>query len=118
MQALDARVDLFSLGALGYRLLTGRHAYPARRFADLRDAWRSKPLPPAASVPDVPAELSALILRLLTPDRAGRPQCAPEVISRLSAIAADPADPLAPPAGMLRERLRREHPVLESLVPA
>jgi hypothetical protein len=87
MQALDARVDLFSLGALGYRLLTGRHAYPARRFGDLRDAWRSKPQPPAASVPDMPSELSALILRLLTLDRAGRPQSAGEVISRLSAIA-------------------------------
>jgi tRNA A-37 threonylcarbamoyl transferase component Bud32/tetratricopeptide (TPR) repeat protein len=87
MQALDARVDLFSLGALGYRLLTGRHAYPARRFSDLRDAWRSKPQPPAASVPDLPNELNALILRLLTLDRAGRPQSAGEVISRLSALA-------------------------------
>ena len=87
MQALDARVDLFSLGALGYRLLTGKHAFGARRFSELRDAWRSKPQPPAAAVPDVPAELSALVLRLLTLDRAGRPQSAPEVISRLSAIA-------------------------------
>ena len=33
MQALDARADLFSLGALGYFLLSGRHAYPARRIA-------------------------------------------------------------------------------------
>lgn len=87
LQALDARVDLFSLGALGYRLLTGRHAYPARRFSELRDVWRSKPQPPAANVPDVPAELSTLILRLLTLDRGGRPQSAPELIARLSNIA-------------------------------
>ena len=50
LQALDGRADLYSLGALAYRLLTGRHAYPARRFADLRDSWRSKP---AALVPEV-----------------------------------------------------------------
>jgi serine/threonine protein kinase len=36
LQALDGRADLFALGALGYRLLTGRHAYPTRRFTELR----------------------------------------------------------------------------------
>ena len=30
MQTLDARADLFALGALAYYVLTGRHAYPAR----------------------------------------------------------------------------------------
>jgi len=92
MQALDARVDLFSLGALGYRLLTGKHAYAARRFSDLRDAWRSKPQAPNAYAPDVPGELSNLILRLLTLDRSGRPQSASEVISRLSMLAGLPQE--------------------------
>jgi len=95
MQALDARVDLFSLGALGYRLLTGRHAYPARSFAELRDVWRSRPQPPAACVPDVPPDLSALILRLMTLDRGGRPQNAHEVISRLSKLADLPQEDTA-----------------------
>ena len=33
---LDQRADLYSLGALGYWMLTGRHAYPARQVAELR----------------------------------------------------------------------------------
>jgi tRNA A-37 threonylcarbamoyl transferase component Bud32 len=87
LQGLDGRADLYALGALGYRMLTGRHAYPARRFTDLRDAWRSKPPAPHVLVPDIPPELSALILRLLTLDRAGRPHTAAEVIERLCTIA-------------------------------
>jgi len=92
MQASDARVDLFSLGALGYSLLTGRHAYPARRISDLRDMWRSAVAPPARVVPDVPAALSALIMELLRLDRSGRPQSAAEVIQRLATIAGVPVD--------------------------
>lgn len=87
MQALDARVDLFSLGALGYRLLTGRQAFPARRFSDLRDVWRSRPPSPHVLVPEIPAELSQLVLRLLTLDRGGRPQTAAEVIAALERLA-------------------------------
>jgi hypothetical protein len=87
LQALDARSDLFSLGALGYRLLTGRHAFPARRFSQLADAWRSKPTPLHVIVPEIPQELSALILRMLNLDRSGRPQTAAEIIERLSVLA-------------------------------
>ncbi|MFW6087583.1 MAG: serine/threonine-protein kinase, partial [Myxococcota bacterium] len=33
-EALDGRTDLFSLGAVAYWALTGRHAYPSRRLQD------------------------------------------------------------------------------------
>ncbi|HMI93138.1 MAG TPA: protein kinase, partial [Polyangiales bacterium] len=92
MQAPDARVDLFSLGALGYYLLTGRQAYPARKISDLRDVWRSAVVPPARVVPDTPAALSALIVELLRLDRSGRPQSAAEVMQRLASIAGMPPD--------------------------
>jgi len=92
MQTLDGRADLFSLGALGYFLLTGRHAYPARRLKDLRDAWRSRPPPPARRAPDVPQALSDLLIALLALDRNARPQTAAEVMSRLCAIAQLPIE--------------------------
>jgi hypothetical protein len=94
MQSLDARADLFSLGALGYYLLTARHAYPARRTSELRDAWRSRPAPPSRIVADVPAALSTLILQLLSLDRGARPQHAAEIMERLCAIAELPKEEL------------------------
>ncbi|HKP58117.1 MAG TPA: protein kinase [Polyangiales bacterium] len=87
MQELDARADLFSLGAVGYYLLTGRHAFPARRMRELRDVWRSKPAAPTRFVPEVPPGLSALIMQLLMLDRNARPKSAAEVMERLSALA-------------------------------
>jgi hypothetical protein len=94
MQALDARSDLFSLGALGYYLLLGRHAYPARRTSELRDIWRSRPVPPSRAMPEIPAALSALVLQLLSLDRSARPQAASEVMERLRVIGDLPKEEL------------------------
>jgi serine/threonine-protein kinase len=90
MQELDARADLYALGALGYFMLTGRHAYPARRFDELRDMWRSRPTALSRLAPAAPQALVALIERLLMLDRNARPQTAAEVMERLCAIASLP----------------------------
>ena len=87
MQALDGRADLFSLGALGYYMLTGQHAFPARRFHDLRDVWRSRPQPITKAQPEAPVALNALIMQLLALDRSARLNSASEVMQRLCAIA-------------------------------
>ncbi|HMJ03053.1 MAG TPA: serine/threonine-protein kinase, partial [Conexibacter sp.] len=101
MQTLDGRADLFSLGALAYRLLTGRDAYRARRTHELRDAWRSRPAAPARLVPEVPTPLSDLVTQLLALDRNARPQSAGEVMSRLCAIADLPVDEIGVPHAYL-----------------
>jgi hypothetical protein len=92
LQALDARADLYSLGALGYYLVTGRHAFPARRLNELRDVWRSAPSSPGRLAPELPAALGALLLQLLSLDRGTRPQSAAEVMERLCAIAGLPME--------------------------
>jgi serine/threonine-protein kinase len=91
-QSLDARADLYALGALAYWVLTGRHAYAARNFDELRDRWRSVPRPPDKLVPEVPAALSRLVLALLSLDRGARPASASEVIERLTALIGEPDD--------------------------
>ena len=88
---LDARADLFSLGALAYFALTGRHAYPARRVAELGEMWRRPIESPSRIVPDVPETLAALVLSLIDLNPLVRPGSAAEVYDRLSAIAELPS---------------------------
>ena len=86
MQVLDQRADLYSLGATLYYTLLGRHAYPARDFAALREVWRGRVLPPSALNSAIPPALDALVLDLLNLDPAARPANAAEVMQRLAAI--------------------------------
>ena len=87
LAGLDQRSDLFALGAVAYFVLTGRHAYPCAQLADLQRVW-AQPLPaPSSFAPDVPPELDALVLSLLSLDPAARPSSAGEVIIRLNQIA-------------------------------
>jgi hypothetical protein len=85
--ALDARTDLYSVGATLYYALTGRAAYPAREFSRLFEAWRTKPLAPGMLVAGIPETLDALVLSLLNLEPAMRPRTAFEVMQRLAAIA-------------------------------
>ncbi len=83
---LDHRYDLFGLGALAYRILTGRHAYPARTLEQLEVAWRQPPPPPSHLVADIPPALDELVTALLAHDPLARPVGAADVIDRLSSI--------------------------------
>jgi tRNA A-37 threonylcarbamoyl transferase component Bud32 len=86
-QPLDARTDLYALGATLYFTLVQRHAYPARDLSQLRDLWRSRPRRPSEIVADIPEALDNLVMDLMHLDPAVRPASAAEVMARLAAIA-------------------------------
>ncbi|HKU40992.1 MAG TPA: protein kinase [Polyangiales bacterium] len=92
MQTLDARTDLFALGATLYYALTEQHPYPARDFAGLPNAWRFAVARPSELVPGIPDALDTLVLDLLQLQPDARPSNAAEVMARLSAIAGRPVD--------------------------
>jgi hypothetical protein len=83
---LDARTDLFSLGATLYFALTGRLAYPARSFAQLGDAWANQPAPPSALNSAIPPQLDSLVMAMLSLEPALRPRSASEVMLQLATL--------------------------------
>jgi hypothetical protein len=92
LQALDGRVDLYSLGATLYFVLSGRAAYPAREFRQLRALWQQPPKRLAELGVELPEALDALVMQLMELDPALRPGTAGEVMERLTAIAGLPDD--------------------------
>jgi serine/threonine-protein kinase len=66
--SLDARSDLYSLGAVAYFLLTGRSPFEGRSPLETLLAHLHEPPPPPAGGPEVPADVQAVILRCLAKD--------------------------------------------------
>jgi serine/threonine-protein kinase len=62
---VDARVDIYSLGATAYFLLTGRPVFPGTKALEIVFAHaREAPTPPSKYA-DVPADLEEVVLRCL-----------------------------------------------------
>lgn len=97
---VDNRCDLFSLGCVLYRMATGEPAFPGRNVVRiLRAVANEQPKEPSAVCAEVPAALSALIMRLLAKEANDRLPSAQAVIEALAAIEAGPhsASGAAPP---------------------
>jgi serine/threonine protein kinase len=63
---LDARSDLFSLGAVLYELLTARRAFPGDEMMTvIGRVLHEDPPPPSTSAPDLPPAVDAVVARAL-----------------------------------------------------
>jgi serine/threonine protein kinase len=84
---VDYRTDLFSLGAVLYRLCTGRSPFTGPNvMAVLMALGSDDPTPVRELNPQVPEALAELIHQLLAKNPWERPQTAAEVARRLRAI--------------------------------
>jgi CHASE1-domain containing sensor protein len=89
---VDARADIFALGAVGYFLLTGNSPFPGRTAIEVFKRERQGP-PPALSkaAPNpVPEALERVLLRCLSFERDTRPASADELDAMLGACEVDP----------------------------
>ncbi|MFO0840791.1 MAG: serine/threonine-protein kinase [Gemmataceae bacterium] len=84
-QAVDARADLFSLGCVLYQMLTGELPFEREdALATLLAAQTEPPTPPRDLCPEVPVELSELVLRMLEKRPQDRPASARAVAAALA----------------------------------
>lgn len=94
---IDGRVDLYAVGVLLFRMLSGRLPYQAPKGASavvLMDAHRNAPIPPLLSVApqSVPASVARAVTSLLGKRRTERPATA---LDALRLLELDPTtDPL------------------------
>ncbi len=82
---VDSRADLYSLGCLGYYLLTGAVPFPAERVSQKLLAHQMKvAVPPHQTHPAITQEMSAVIMKLMAKKVADRYQTANELVQDLA----------------------------------
>lgn len=102
---VDARADVFALGAVLFRCLTGRPAFDGEDLlavlmkTAMEDAPRS-----SERRPDIPAAVDDLVARMLARAPAERPADASEVAAHLAAAMRAPGMPLPPGASRMLSR--------------
>lgn len=103
---IDARADLYSVGATLYQMVTGRFYLNFEQIGRGLDAFgqqralvraivEREPEPPSRYNLDIPRELDDIILKALAKDPSRRFQSAIEMIGALERVMAPPARPQA-----------------------
>jgi tRNA A-37 threonylcarbamoyl transferase component Bud32 len=87
--SVDARSDLYAVGAVGYFLLTGQPVFEAESVVDLcQKHVATPPVPPSERVrTTIPPELESALLSCLEKSRAKRPQTARDLAALISRCA-------------------------------
>ncbi|NOZ88119.1 MAG: PEGA domain-containing protein [Deltaproteobacteria bacterium] len=87
---VDARSDLFSLGAVLYETLTLKKAFPLKDDirSTLDDVCNRQPSSPRSIVPDIPEELDRAVMRLLEKNPDDRYESAASLLDDLEKISA------------------------------
>jgi serine/threonine-protein kinase len=84
---IDARADIFALGATMYRLIAGRHVHSASGDFELLMKMANEPAPPLAKVaPNAPSNVCMVVDRALAFDREQRYADAGQMLEDVQAL--------------------------------
>jgi serine/threonine-protein kinase len=86
---VDARVDIYALGAVGFLMLTGRRLFDGNDLELTSRILNDEPPRVRALAPHVPLELDLLVMSCVEKRREDRPQRAADLVEALDALAAE-----------------------------
>ena len=94
---IDARADLYALGAMGYEMLTGHPVFEATTAQAILSAHvLEQPKDVRERRPEVPPILAEALLKCLAKNPADRWQSADELLARLELVASTPSGGVTP----------------------
>jgi serine/threonine protein kinase len=109
------RADLYSLGVILFHALSDHYPFEGQTFAQLVIRVTRDPPPPLSALrPDVPAELAALVAKLLSKEPEDRPASAAEL---REALAPFRKIETVPPPRAGSSSGRRNHSTVETIPP-
>lgn len=90
-EVVDGRSDLFSLGAMTYEMLTGIKAFQGDTIVNVMMGILdpNTPVPPGDLRPEIPYDLSEVVMKALAKDPADRFQRGKEMVEALQSALAD-----------------------------
>jgi serine/threonine-protein kinase len=98
-EKVDARTDIYALGAVLYEMATGRAAFPETQTGQLVDAiLHAAPVLPSRLHPRLSPDLERIIAKCLEKDPERRYQSAKEVAVDLRRLAQSASTPIATPS--------------------
>ncbi len=91
-EGVTAKGDVYSLGVMMFQMLSGTLPFPGQSMGEIIALHLFEPPPELAKLePTLPAELAALVMRMLAKQADARPTM-PEVVKELEQLGADRTD--------------------------
>jgi serine/threonine-protein kinase len=91
--SVDARTDIYALGAVAYYLLAGADVFDGKSVVEvISQHLHQTPTPPSVRVPNIPGDLEAVVLACLSKDPSARPQSATALRQQIEACLVEPWD--------------------------